>query len=187
MFAIIKGNPGPAPAPVYPGAIVGWPISDGRVSEQSVTNKISDIFLDFGATWLDDTRLFISDPAFGVSILHVGEDLKITEQAHTVIAAQSAICWTAYDPNLNTAYAPDASRTKIFTIDPGSGALTGTINVDSNLGGVLDSAISNSRMYSLVDVNGVTVTDLEQRKTVQFLNLTSFGNRAEYTGMALWP
>ena len=53
--------------------------------------------------------------------------------------------------------------------------------------GVFDTAIANNFAYSLTGGNGVAVVDLQQNEQIQFLELASFGDRAGYTGMAVWP
>lgn len=63
----------------------------------------------------------------------------------------------------------------------------GNFTADGTIGGLFDSAIGGRYMYSLALVNGVVVFDIREKKQIQFLNLTGFGKRQGYTGMALWP
>jgi hypothetical protein len=55
-----------------------------------------------------------------------------------------------------------------------------------NITGVLDSAINNGLIYSLTAENGISVTDLAEKVTGQYLDLEGFGQREYYTGMAIW-
>jgi hypothetical protein len=95
--------------------------------------------------------------------------------------------------NLGAAYAIDAGRNQIYKINPDTGAHMGNIHVtgDGNPAdkGVFDSAIDieSSIMYSLIGGNGVIAVDLKAEKQIQFLDLSSFGNRQGYQGMATYP
>ena len=152
----------------------------------------ADIYMDFGAVFLSETQLFLTDPSFGVAILELGGDLTFTESVHTVIPKQKAICWAEVDLALGTAYANDAGQNKIYKIDPNTGAHVGAITVpgDGNPddAGVFDSAIDtkSSIMYALIGGNGVIAIDLKEGKQVQFLDLSSFGSRVGYNGMAIY-
>ena len=153
--------------------------------------QISDIFMNFGFQFLTPSTIFMSDPAFGASLLEIGSDLKAKETAHTVLPGEKASCWTQYDPELDTLYAIDAGSNNLFTMNSKTGALTGSFavkapHIDSAMG-LFDSSIKNGKMYSLAGANGLYVVDLAQKKTIQFLDLSSFGNRKFYQGMAVWP
>ena len=175
-----------------PGAIVGFSAEGGSVSSKPIVTQIADIYMEFGAVFLSDTRLLVTDPSYGVSLVELGGDLMFTELAHTVIPKQSAVCWAEADLALGTAYANDAGRNKIYKIDPTTGAHDGSITVtgDGNSAdaGVFDSAIDfkSSTMYALIGGNGVIAIDLKEGKQVQFLDLSSFGSRVGYQGMAIY-
>lgn len=185
VLVTIKGDAGAMPP--KQGYFATFPVNRGIVADKPILSQIPDILMQFSITWLDEHRLLLSDPAYGVSILNVAKDLQITELAHTKIPDETAICWTNYDPALNMAYAIDVGRPYLTKINPSSGAMEGRINIDKNLVGMFDSSILNNKMYSLSGVNGVVVTDLVAEKQAQFLNLTGFGERAHYQGMAVWP
>ena len=175
------------------GTIVGFSVEQGLVSSEPIVTQIDDLILDFSATFLSETRMLLTDPSFGIAILELGGDLTFTELVHTVIPGQSAICWSQADLNLGTAYAIDAGRNQIYKINPDTGAHVGNIHVTgdgkSADKGVFDSAIDleTSIMYSLIGGNGVIATDLKAEKQIQFLDLSSFGNRQDYQGMAIYP
>ena len=148
--------------------------------------------MDFGSVFLSETRLYLSDPSFGASILELHDNLKFTELVHTVVPNQSAICWAEYDPVLNTAYAIDAGRNKVYKMNADTGALEGAISAKTdgnpNNAGLFDSAVNvgDHTMYSLAHTNGIVVFDLETSKQLQYLDLSSFGDRIYYMGMALY-
>ncbi|KAK1808853.1 hypothetical protein LTR12_016799 [Friedmanniomyces endolithicus] len=180
VIVSIKGS-GP------PGYIVAFPVEHNQVSTAGVFNQVSDIKLDFAAIFINRTSLFLVDPSFGASILEINSDYTVTEKVHTVIRNQSAVCWANYDVATNTAYAIDAGQPVVYTLDASTGVLMGNFTADSTIGGLFDSAIGGRYMYSLALVNGVVVFDIREKKQIQFLNLTGFGERQGYTGMALWP
>ncbi|KAI7263335.1 hypothetical protein KC345_g9179 [Hortaea werneckii] len=186
MFAILKGYPGP---PAIPGSVVAYEAEYGMVSEEPVRTQIMDIIADFGSLFLDEFRLFMSDVSFGAAILDVDyETLTLHEENHIVIEGQKAICWSAFDPYLNTAYAPDAGQPVVYTVDANSGMLTGSIAADNRTQGLFDTAIGGRGfMYSLAASNGLNVLDLNNQKNVQFFDLSSVGERMPFTGLALWP
>jgi hypothetical protein len=133
--------------------------------------------------------IFLADPSFGAAILHVQPNLTLTEEVHVAISGQVAVCWTQQLGS--TLYAIDAGVPKIWTLDAGTGTLSGAITVTApeaavNITDVLDSAINNGLMYSLTAENGISVTDLAEKVTVQYLDLQGFGQREYYTGMATW-
>jgi len=180
VIVSIKGS-GP------PGYIVVFPVEHNQVSTAGVFNQVNDIKLDFAAIFINGTSLFLVDPTFGASILEINSDYTVTEKVHTVISNQSAVCWANYDVATNTAYAIDAGQPVVYTLDAGTGVLMGNLTADPAIGGLFDSAISGRYMYSLALVNGVVVFDIRKKKQIQFLNLTGFGERQGYMGMALWP
>ena len=179
--------------PVVLGTIVGFGVEQGLVSSEPIITQIDDLTMDFSATFLSETRMLLTDPSFGVAILELGADLTFTELVHTVIPNQKAICWSEADLNLGVAYAIDAGRNQIYKINPDTGAHMGNIHVtgDGNPAdkGIFDSAIDieTSVMYSLIGGNGVIAVDLKAEKQIQFLDLSSFGNRQGYQGMAIYP
>jgi hypothetical protein len=188
VFASIKGNP--ESTPVKLGSLVAWPIIEGSVSHADPTvTRLSGLVLDFGFTFTDESTIFLVDPSFGAAILHVQLNFTLIEEVHVAISGQVAACWTQQLGT--TLYAIDAGVPKIWTLDAGTGALTGAITVTApgaavNITGVFDSAINNGLMYSLTAENGISVTDLAEKVTVQYLDLEGFGQREYYTGMAIW-
>ena len=184
VLAVKKGNAGP---PLTPGFVVDYPVARGAVSRRGSFNYISDISTDFGGVFVSNNDLFIVDPSYGASILDTSSAAHITEVAHTVVAGQKAMCWSAYSPALSTAYGIDAGQPVVYTFAASTGALTGSIPADNSTLGLFDSAVSGQYMYSLPATDGVVVLDVVARKQIQFLDLTGFGVRKGYMGMAVWP
>lgn len=185
VFATIKGTTGP-------GYMVVWPVENGDVSQsEPVVSEFDGITADFGFLFTSETEIFLSDAGSGTALLTVGDGWKVTLKEHTVVPGQMATCWTEWEPALSTLYGIDAAVNKIYTMDQTTGKQTGTIMVDTPANnmtmGVFDSFIKNEMMYSLVGTNGMVVVDLKSEKQVQYLDLSSFGNRQYYQGLAQWP
>lgn len=174
------------------GSIAVWPVENGAMSQdEPVVSTFDGVYVDFGFLFTSETDIFLSDAGSGAALLTVGEGWEVTLKEHTVISGQQATCWTAWVPELNTLYAIDAGYDGIYTIDPASGKQTGAIDVQIPGGkatvGVFDSFVKGEMLYSLVGSNGMIVVDLKGERQMQYLDLSSFGNRQYYQGMAIWP
>ncbi|KAK5110383.1 hypothetical protein LTR62_006091 [Meristemomyces frigidus] len=168
------------------GHIVTYPIVNGAVTAaEQIDNQFPNIALPFAAVFLDDTRAFIVDPSCGASIFTVPASGHLVQDTHVTIPTQLAVCWANYDARLNTAYAIDVAQALLFTFDATTGALTGSFGPDAIYGGLFDSVISNGLMYSLTATDGVVVLDLASKGTRQYFDLTGFGVRQFWTGMAV--
>lgn len=187
--AVISSIKGPPILKSFgPGTLVAYPVVDGEVSTEAVNFIKSDILVDYGATWISNTKLLLSDPTVGGHLLDVPADLKnISQVASIIIPGQSAACWADYSSVLDTGYIMDAGLPLIYTINPSTGALEGQIETPDYTAGLYDEAIMDEKMYALTGANGISVVDLKAKSQIQFLNLTGFGDRQNYQGMALWP
>lgn len=171
---------------------MGFSATHDGVSADPIISQFDNVFLDFSGTWLSDTRLFLTDPAFGIAYIDMQRDLKFTQAVHTVVPTQKAICWNIYDESTGTAYAIDAGLNVMFTIDTASGALAGNVTVQTDGvekdAGLFDTALDaqSSLAYSLTGGNGIVVTNLQSGAAMQYLDLSSFGDRQGYQGMALF-
>lgn len=185
VFASIKGLP--AVTPVKIGTLVAYPVEGGVISTEPVDYTNSDIVLNFGAVFINETRLLLSDPASGAHLLNISEDLEITELVNIIIPGQIAVCWASYSPSLDTGYIMDSGVPSLSTVNPSSGALESPIKIDEALIGLYDGAILDEKMYVLTGANGIVVVDLKEKTQLQFLNLTGFTTRPHNQGMAVWP
>lgn len=187
LVALTKGNPGAMPA--QPGDIMIWPVENGAIAQKPTINHVKDILLEFGSVWVDDDRLFITDPSFGAAIVTI-TGTSVSETAHITIADQSAICWSTYDEQTGNAYAIDAGKNMITVVDAKSGQKTGTIMVSlsetAQMPGLFDSVIAGGKMYSLAAASGIVVTDMEKQGDFQYVDLSHLGSRQGWTGMAAY-
>lgn len=120
------------------------------------------------------------------------EDGKPKQTAKITVDGQLAICWSAYDPATGQGYLLDAGRTNVTVVDIASGKELPSIiadlpNNNGTQGGLFDTAIIDSYAYSLADPNGVVVLDLKAGTQAQYFDLSSYGSRVRWEGMAVWP
>ena len=174
------------------GSIVGFSAGHEGVTSDPIISQFDNVFMDFSGVWLSETRLFMTDPSFGIAYLDLQPNLHFTQAVHTVIPTQKAICWNAYDEALGTAYAIDAGQNTIYELDASTGAVKGKITIvtDGKMkdAGLFDTALNvqTNLAYSLTGGNGIAVTSVATGEKVQYLDLSSFGERQGYMGMALF-
>lgn len=167
-------------------------MGENGMSGEPVVTQFDNVFLDFSGVWISDTRLFMTDPSFGVAFLDLQKDLKFTQTEHTVISTQKAICWNTYDGQTGAGYAIDAGQNVVYTLDASTGALNGNMTIETDGvetdAGLFDSALDaqSGLMYTLTGGNGIVVMDVKSGNSVQYLDLTGFGDRQGYQGMALF-
>lgn len=171
---------------------MAWQISHGKLSHSPpIISSVKGNAMPFGFSFISENAIFVADPSFGASILNLNQYRDITEHARITISNQTATCWTQYSLTLNELYSFDAGVDKMSTIDASTGLLKSPIPVqtDRNLmnAGLLDSAIKDGNLYSLAKANGITAVDLRRKRQIQFFDLSAFGDRHYYQGLALWP
>lgn len=188
LIATIKGSP------TAPGSIYAYPVSRScEVSTKPVVSQPSSLLLDFSISFLGcDSRAVITDPAYGASIVDISKNLEFTVSKKVEIAGQKATCWSVYNPKSNAIYVFDGGVSNITTIDATTGAITGVVPQSDAGKGSLDAALSNGYLYVLKGAPQVSVADTKESKDgkhgkeVQVLDLTSFGARQGWTGLAIY-
>ncbi|MCJ1476467.1 hypothetical protein MMC13_005133 [Lambiella insularis] len=191
LFGVVKGDPGTSPATA--STWFAWPVVDGKVSTTAVISQIPDLLVNFGGNFVNDDTIASIDASFGVAILKVSPTFQITEEVHTVVPGQVAICWGAYAPRFETFYAPDTGSTVVTEIDPATGAIKEQWSYDPSAGNPFDFAIDRTWMYVLTGNASVVVIDLEGSNhgkvpyLVQNLDISEGGSKKMYQGMATYP
>ncbi len=191
LFATIKGDA--MALPPKSGYIYAWPVHDGEVATEPVTNRLAALKMDFSIDFLGrDTSALITDPSFGASIVEIAyPSLEITEKHHIVVPNQIAACWGAYAPRFDAAYIIDAGNANITVVDPESGVMKGVIKMSAK--GGFDTNIDRTWMYVLTGDSSVVVVDLEGSNPgkvaaqVQKYDLASEGVKGHWEGMAIYP
>ncbi len=181
--------------PPKSGYIYAWPVHDGQVATEPVTNSLAALRMDFSIDFLGrDTSALITDPSFGASIVEIAyPSLGITELHHIVVPNQIAACWGAYAPRFDAVYIIDAGHANITIVDPRSGAMKGVIDYEAGAKGGLDTAIDRTWMYVLTGDSSVVVLDLEGSgygkgaRQVQKYDLAAEGVKGHWQGMAVYP
>lgn len=188
LIATVKGNG------VDPGYIYAYPVNyDGSVSTTPIVSRPSELLIDFSVSFIDDSNAVITDPVYGATLVDVSWDFKFTVQTKIVVAGEGAICWSVYSPRFNTVYLIDAGSTNITLVDPQSGAKKGTVVLDAANKGGFDSQIDREYLYVLRGTTTVSVLSNDGLnhgvlpKEVQTLDLSAFGPRQGWQGMAIYP
>jgi hypothetical protein len=191
LFATIKGSPGP---PVAPGFIFAWPVQDGIVSSQAVAIQKPDLILDFSASFLgSDSKLIMTDPAYGAAIISISPTLEVSTLHHIPIAGEAAVCWSVFAPRFHSVYIMDVGVPKITVIDPESGAILGQAQMDPTALGGFDAAADRTFLYVLAGDQSIVVMSLlggnsgKLPTQIQKVDLSTLGPRQGWQGMAVYP
>ncbi|KAF4633961.1 hypothetical protein G7Y89_g4152 [Cudoniella acicularis] len=193
LFVTIKGTP----STNTPGTIYIYPVENGTISTTPIISR-PELFLNFSLTFLDsDSRTFITGPAFGAAFLSISPSYEATVTKKLTFAGQGtigAIYWSVFSPRFKTIFLLDAMLSPITTVDAHTGTATGTTPQRLDQNGSFDSAASleGQYLYVLKHSARVNVLDLdplgvgESPVEVQSLDLSMFGARVGWQGMALY-
>ena len=80
----------------------------------------------------------------------------------------------------------DGGVSNITVVDAKMGAIKSVIGQDDMGMGSLDARLGGGFLYVLKKAPEISVVETESGKTMQNLNLTSFGSRQGFVGMATW-
>ena len=192
LFAVVKGNPGTTPP--TPSTYFAWPVIHGKVSRNAVISRIPDLLVNFGGNFVSDNILASVESTFGVALLKVSPSFQLTEEVHTIVPNQSAICWSAYAPRFDTFYAPDAGTGVFTAINPRTGAINTQFNYGAaEVGKPFDIAVDRTSLYVLTNSASVVVINLEGSNSgkvptlVQNLDISEGGSKKVFQGMATYP
>lgn len=178
---------------VDPGYIYAYPVQNGAVSPTPVLSRPADLLIDFSVSFITDSTLVITDPAYGAAYVSMSPDFKFAVLSKIVIPGEGATCWSVYAPRFNTVYVIDAGSPNITLVDPATGAKKGTAVLDAANGGVFDSQIDRTYLYSLRAKPVVTVLSNDGLnhgvlpKEIQSFDLSAYGPRQGFQGMAIYP
>ncbi|MCJ1401263.1 hypothetical protein MMC11_004475 [Xylographa trunciseda] len=192
LFAVVKGNPGTTPP--TPSTYFVWPVVNGKVSSKAIISQIPDLLVNFGGNFVNDNILASVESTFGVALLKVSPSFQLTEEVHTIVPNQSAICWSVYAPRFDTFYAPDSGTGVVTAIDPKTGAIKSQFSYNAaEVGDPLDLAVDRTSLYVLTKSASVAVISLEGSDSgkvpslVQNLDISEGGSKKVFQGMATYP
>jgi hypothetical protein len=177
-----------------PGYIYAYPVSqDGSICFTPTISRPSELLIDFSVSFIDDSHAIITDPAYGAALVDVSWDFQFSVQTKIVIPGEAATCWSVYAPRFDTVFVIDAGSPNITLVDPWSGAKKGTAAMDAaNMGG-FDSQIDREYLYVLRGTPAISVMYTDGlnhgvvAKEVQTFDLSAFGPRMGFQGMAIYP
>lgn len=189
LFVTIKGDP------PSPGFIYVYPVtSSGTISSAPKISNPSELVVDFSISFLgSDSRAVITDASYGAAIVDVADDWSVTVEKKIVVAGQGASCWGAYSQRFNTVFIMDAGHSNITLVDPESGDIKGFAVQNAAGMGSFDTAQDQTYLYTLKGSPSISVSDLSglthgaAPKEIQSLDLSALGERATWTGMAIYP
>lgn len=198
VFATVKGDSFITPNKL--GSLLVWPVENGKPRQSDpIITQIEGIPMDYAFTWTSNNQFMLVDPSYGASMMVVGPapNFTVTERFHNHIGRNNFSCWSAWEPKLQSLYVIDAQHNEIFILDDSSGQWVDSIwfnqpGVDHYPGGqndygLIDVNIFNEKMYAAPVTNGIMIFDLKRKKQVDYYDLTGFGTRQFYQGMASWP
>ena len=192
LFAVVKGNAGTTPP--TPSTYFVWPVVHGSVSREAVVTRIPDLLINFGGNFVSDNILASVESTFGVALLKVDPSLELTEEVHTVVPNQVAICWSVYAPRFDAFYAVDAGTGLLTAINPRTGAIKGQFSYNAaEFGFPLDVAVDRTSMYILTTNASVAVISLNGSNSgnvptlAQNLDISEGGSKKLFQGMAMYP
>lgn len=189
VLVITRGKAGVNP--VQPGWIVSYPIVNGRLSSTGTFNAYDRLPMAFGSVYINQTSLLVADPSFGAAIVDVSNPSKPDITSSINVATSLAICWSAFDTQLQLGYLMDAGKNTISVVDVHSASVVDAITVDtgsdaSDGPGLFDAAVAGNMLYALGGRPGIAVIDLQSGTQVQWQDLSALGNRQGFTGMAVY-
>lgn len=195
LFVTVKGD-GTNPGYIYAYPVVDHPKSKSKgegkaevasVAAEARVSRPAELGLDFSLTFLaSDRRAFVTDPGFGGAFLDISCDHAVTVARVANITGQAASCWSQYSARHDSVYVFDAGVPDIAVYGAESTELRATVDGAAAEVGKFDSVVAGDFLYTLDGAASITVYSLAggEPVAVQTLDLTEFGNRQFFQGLA---
>ncbi|KAI1371882.1 hypothetical protein F4677DRAFT_434424 [Hypoxylon crocopeplum] len=181
LFVTIKGTG------TGPGYVYAYPVSRGKVQNKPRVSRPAALGVNFGMSFLgSDVRALVSDPGFGGAFVDVDCDLNVSISKVINVTGNAATCWTQYSADFDAAYLLDGGSPDIAVLDPVSMKVKSTLTSPAAGAGKFDSAIGGGYLFTLDGADSITVYSLKESSVVQTLDLTGFGARQFFQGMAYY-
>lgn len=177
--------------PMKPGSIYLFPVENGNVGQQPVTSSIATVSVDFGFAFGEsESSVLVSDPTFGGSVVNINPTTMQTSELKHTKSSLNASCWASYSPTTKMGYTTDAGLPQLGEFDLQTGELKQIIQTDAAFMGGFDTVFDGAIAYFIAAAPSVGAFDVQQKKTIQNLNLQGVPNvddRNFWQGMAMWP
>ncbi|KAH7310570.1 hypothetical protein B0I35DRAFT_452990 [Stachybotrys elegans] len=181
LFVTIKGDG------TNDGFIFAYPVVDGQVQETPVQSRPAGVPVTFGFNFVTDSLAVVATPAYGAAFVDIGADFTATVSTQVRVPGQRAVCWTAFAEATQSTYLLDAGVAALTTVDPQTRAIARTVPGIPTANGYFDGVVGGTKLYALQASSGITIFDIQNRSNGPFtVDLTSFGNRASWIGMAVY-
>ncbi|KAG8668108.1 hypothetical protein FPOAC2_10119 [Fusarium poae] len=181
LFVVIKGDG------MQNGYIYAYKVEKGIVSETAVISRPENLPIPFGMSFSTDNSAVVSTPAYGAAIVSISKNLRVNTQSILNITTQKATCWTARSPETGSVYLLDAAVADIDAVNTETKAISRTLPGYEQGMGNFDGIVSGSKLYVLQGAPVVAIFNLENPSYgPQVVDLKGLGNRASWTGMAVY-
>lgn len=186
LFVTVKGDGMGA------GYIYAYPIQHhggkASVSAEARVSRPAELALEFSLTFLSDRRAFVTDPSLGGAFLDISCDHAVKVSKVANITGQAASCWSQYSKERDSVYVFDGGVADITVYGAESMELKPKISSAAAAMGKFDSVVAGDFLYTLDAADSITVYSLagDEPATVQTLDLTAFGKRQLFQGLAYY-
>lgn len=166
------------------------------MSTTPVVSQIESMHVNFGFSFMSDSKAVITDAASGYNLVTITPDHKVVLDTAIVVPDQQAICWSGYSARFNTIFISDGGNSNITLANPVTGAVKGLLYQDASGKGSFDVAFDRNYIYVLKGSNSIIVSNLMglNQKSKSSLPIASQvqhfvlpGVRSGYAGLAVYP
>ncbi|KAJ4123539.1 hypothetical protein NW765_006563 [Fusarium oxysporum] len=122
-----------------------------------------------------------------VTFVSIADDLTVLTKTNITVPKQMATCWTATSAGSSSVYLLDAAVPDVTALNTETMAIGRTLPGYAAGKGNFDAIISGSKLYALQAAPAIAVFDLRHNSYgPKVIDLSGLGNRASWTGMAVY-
>ncbi|KAJ1544167.1 hypothetical protein HK096_007816 [Nowakowskiella sp. JEL0078] len=175
LHVTVKGVPGKTD-----GFLSTFAVENKTVSATEKRVNPAGSLVLFGAAFVNDNQLLITDAAFGAVSINTKNPSNITNKV--TIDGQAATCWAAVSEKTKSAFVTDVAKGKLVEIDPlskdGNKTILGITELTKgNVNGLIDLVAGGNFIYALAPgQQGISVFDVSTKgkaKEIQFMPFPS--------------
>ncbi|KAI1632399.1 hypothetical protein F4809DRAFT_93131 [Biscogniauxia mediterranea] len=188
LFVSVKGTAGD------PGYLYAYEVVDSNsttfgaaVNPEAHVSRPAELDMNFSLTFLGSgARAFVSDPGFGGAFVDVGRDLRASVSRPINVTGQAASCWSQYSEQFGAVYVFDGGVVDVTVLDAETMDARPKLMGPAAAGGKFDSAVAGKYLYTLDGAASITAYSLRESRVLQTLDLSKFGNRQFFQGLAFY-